>query len=441
MAEGEEGELQRRLSLGSEFKLAILEYAPMGLIAFRSDGKVVEYNKKMKEITGYGPEEIKNFNDWLKIIEPQGRFDRFIHSISPRAWVSGLVVQDKEVYIKHKNGQKRVVLYTTGEIIDRDGRLTMLVTMITDITEKKRLEDKLVDYQRKLERKVAERAEELRIKHQQLLQSEKMAALGYLISGIAHEISNPSNFISFNLPVLEKYWMAIAPALEEYCANHPGWRVAGLPCREFRQDFESLLLDLKEGVERLNRIASQLKNYAKSGIGAGKTPLDINSVVEESVAFCRKYLKNWVKDVEVCLAPDLPAVVGDAGKLSQVFMNLLINAAKAAGKDDGRIRVTSVHEDRERRLAVIVSDNGRGMDRQTMEKIFDPLFTTRAEQGGCGLGLSVSLGIVREHGGFIEVRSAPGRGSSFKVCLPEAGRQPLQDTTMIIQEDENWSAF
>ncbi len=252
----------------------------------------------------------------------------------------------------------------------------------------------------------------------QLIQSEKLASLGLLIAGIAHEINNPNNFIFFNTPILRSYLQFLLPIVDEYAATRPNMQVFHRPYRDFRQDCLTLLDNIEHGSRRINQIVGNLREFVRERGPGEKRLIDVKRVVEKAVTICQGRIKKTVKRFTMELRDDLPAVYSDPLALEQIVVNLLINAVQATDKEDSWISLDlSLSEKHRDELVISVRDNGCGMDHATRHKIFDPFFTTKAAGDGTGLGLSICQRLVTELGGRIEVTSEIGRGSVFQVFL------------------------
>jgi len=261
----------------------------------------------------------------------------------------------------------------------------------------------------------------IRMMDRKLVQSEKLASLGLLIAGIAHEINNPNNFIYFNTPILRSYLEFLLPIVDEYVAVHPELQFFNRPYSAFREDCFKLLNNIAHGSTRINQIVGNLKEFVRERGKGEHRRIDLKQVVEKGVTICLGRIKKSVKTFEVNIPEGLPPLVSDPLAIEQVVVNLLINAAQAADKDDSWVRLTiSSQNEPEGEVIVEVSDNGCGMDAETQKKIFDPFFTTKAVGRGTGLGMSISHRLVTELGGRIEVRSEAGKGSIFRVSLKTA---------------------
>jgi len=294
---------------------------------------------------------------------------------------------------------------------------------------------KIAEQSRHLQKQVLE----LQETRQQLVQSEKMAVIGQLAAGVAHEINNPVGFVASNLDSLSDYMVELrklldlqAQALEMFAAE--GSKNGDLSdtatissldnLRAFTHkvnpnfllpDIDQLIGDSIEGAERVKQIVADLSDFSYlSELQA--SPEDINTLLQKTINIASSELK-YKADIELYLA-EIPAVVCHGGKVGQVFLNLLVNAAQAI-KERGLITVSTGREGE--MVWIEISDNGCGIAEKDLAKIFDPFFTTKEIGKGTGLGLHVVKGAIDMHGGEIHVSSKEGCGASFRVLLPIAG--------------------
>ena len=288
---------------------------------------------------------------------------------------------------------ERVVIYPLKE---GSGEFRSAIIRISDITDSKMLE-------------------------RQLIQREKMAALGVLISGIAHEINNPNNYISVNIPILRDYLNVVMPMVDEYAQKHPDLEIMYMSYPEFREDIFELLDNVQHGSRQIKFIVRDLKVFSKPAKDKRIEIIDLKPIIEKVVAFCRSKIKRTVKTFNVHIPESLPEVLIDSQSLRQILINLLINAAQAFEKpmdENSNVNlVVSMDNSRKNRLIIEVIDNGGGMDEKTLEKIFTPFFTTKSSEDGIGLGLYIVQNLIEKMGGCIEVESKLGSGSNFRIIL------------------------
>ncbi len=253
-----------------------------------------------------------------------------------------------------------------------------------------------------------------------LVQREKLASLGLLVSGIAHELNNPNNFIVFNVPILREYLQEILPVMDREAESNPSVEYFGMPYGDFREDLMKLLQNIENGSHRINATVSKLREFSrqKDKEKEKKVPLPIGDLVQKAASICMSQIKKRVKTFEVAIPGDLPDILIDTDSFEQVMINLLINAAHAADKPDSMLRVSVKNgQSRQEKLILEVEDNGCGMDKKTRSRIFEPFFTTKHDGTGTGLGLYVSKNLIEEMGGKIDVESEQGKGTVFRLHL------------------------
>lgn len=259
------------------------------------------------------------------------------------------------------------------------------------------------------------------------MQSEKLASLGILISGIAHEINNPNNFITFNIPILKDYLEQMIPIIDNHIETHPDFEFFGMSYPEFRKDIFNLLENIEHGSKRITGIVSDLRDFSQKKDKMDIGLVDIKPVIRRGIAICQGKIKRLVKSFEVEIPEDLSSIYTDSGIIEQVLINLVINAGQAADKKNSwiRVRVTLSKTWRDR-FILEVSDNGCGMDETITGKVFDPFFTTKSNGEGTGMGLYLCHSMVESLGGRIVVDSEPGAGSTFQVILPDKDRRQMK---------------
>lgn len=256
------------------------------------------------------------------------------------------------------------------------------------------------------------------LREKQLIQADKMVSLGILVAGVAHEINNPVTTIMLNAPNLKKAWESFQPVLDTYYAANPQARICNMSYAELRTRIVLMLDAILEGAGRIKRIISELRDFSRPGSTSVDQDVDINQIVEKSLELTRSITSKATRCLEVKYDRALPCVQGNFQKLQQVVINLLVNAAQALNDPNQAIRVRTYMHAEAGHAAIEVADEGVGANFETMKKMAEPFFTTRRDQGGVGLGLSISKKIVYDHGGMLEFESIPGRGMTVRVILP-----------------------
>lgn len=268
-----------------------------------------------------------------------------------------------------------------------------------------------------LDQRVKQQVAMIERTQRRLYQAEKMASVGSLAAGMAHEINNPVGFIRSNIATATGYLDKMRQALEttrsaDRAAVETAWST--LDIEFILQDFPGLLSESASGADRIARIVANLKAFASIDV-ADATPVDLNEGVRAVVEIVKDRLPQDVA-LEIDTKP-LPKIACDPSRINQVLFALMENARQALDKG-GIIRIATRFADGEIRISI--ADNGKGIRPEIMNRIFDPFFTTHDVGKGMGMGLTVSRDIVAAHQGRIDVRSELGRGSVFTVCLPIA---------------------
>lgn len=292
------------------------------------------------------------------------------------------------------------------------------VITLLDVTERQR--DGLALQSKNLE--LAAAYDELKASQAKLLQQEKLASIGQLAAGVAHEINNPVGFVTSNLGSMVKYLARLGEFIERQQRLLAGTDPAGREAseglrREMRVDYiledaAALLKESLEGVERVKVIVQNLKNFSRVD-QANCTMVDLNKCLEDTLNIVGNELK--YKAVVHRDYGELPPTWCYPQQLTQVFLNLLLNAAQAI-TGCGEIRVAT--REKKGSIFIIISDSGSGIPPEYLGRIFDPFFTTKEVGQGTGLGLSIVHDIVGQHGGEITVASEPGQGTTFRIRLP-----------------------
>ncbi len=281
------------------------------------------------------------------------------------------------------------------------GEVENVIKMAVDITEKVKLRDE------------AER-------------SARLASLGELAAGVAHEINNPNGVLMFNSNFLMDFFEEALPFLPDFMQEQGIEDLAGLDAAEMKTEIPQMLVDMQGSSKRISRIVKDLKQFVQSEAEVFFGPVDLNEVVEIALRLTGNALKNLAASHEVCHAADLPRVKGIFQQLEQVLINLILNACQAIGDKNGRVFVVTYFDETHRQSVVEVRDEGQGIDPEVLRHITEPFFTTKRQDGGTGLGLSVSARIVKEHQGTLEFFSSPGKGTTVRLALPSVIEEEIQ---------------
>lgn len=271
-------------------------------------------------------------------------------------------------------------------------------------------------WNRMLTREVSRRTEELKLQQQQLIQADKMTSLGILVSGVAHEINNPSSLLLLNLPVFREVYQDAEEILEAHYQTHGDFYLGGLPYSRMRDEIPPMLEDMLSGTQRIRRIVDDLRDFARQSPSDLSEQVDLNEVVATAIRLVDNTIRHSSDHFSVEYARNLPLFCGNAQRIEQVVINLIVNACQSLESSEQAIRVKTLRDD-QGRLCLEVSDEGRGIEAENLARLSDPFFTTRREEGGTGLGLSVSNSIVQEHGGELRYDSAPGEGTRVRLTL------------------------
>jgi PAS domain S-box-containing protein len=345
----------------------VVESLREGLIGLDRDGRITAWNPTMERWCGIPEAELAG--RVLFDVNPNFKRERVAEPL--QRLLRGEIEEFKLESVEHETLRGRGVVWNvSGSLVRQGARPAGAVLLIEDITARRGLE----------------RAAQ---------QSEKLAALGTLAAGLAHELNNPIGIISTRAELI----------------------LADAETRDLPEDVAEDLRVIHRHAQRVARIAQGLLSFARASSGQPGR-IDLNHVVEETLLLVEKMLVKDGARIRHALAPDLPLIWGDANALQQVVMNLLTNARDAV-KGGGEIWIeTSAARESSGDVQLVVRDTGAGIPPEVLPKIFDPFFTTKAE--GTGLGLSISYGIVRDHQGTVDVQSKPGEGTTFVLTFRSA---------------------
>lgn len=463
-------------SAAAEDAIALAEFSdshPVATFVINTNHVVTHWNKACEHLLGYSKEEmVGTSNHWRAFYTKQ------------RPVLADLIIDDSQLLEHYYPGRHRRsalipsaleaedffpnlgacghwLHFTAAPLHDRQGRLVGAVETLLDITERRVAENALRKAHANLEHLVAKRTaqlaeinqqlqEDIRQRHeaeaellrrnveltelnaqlsftqQQLVQADKMASIGQLAAGVAHEINNPIGYIFSNFSTLQQYLEDLFSMLADYqqaepCIAEPD--VAGrlraarqrIDLDFLKEDIAALMIESKEGIVRVRHIVQDLKDFSRIDANQEWTWANLHQGIDSTLNIVSnevKYKADVVKEYG-----DLPDIECLPLQINQVVMNLVINAAHAIGPERGCITIRTGRSVDDH-VWIDVADTGSGMAPDVLKRIFDPFFTTKAVGKGTGLGLSLSYGIVQKHCGRIEVESELGKGTRFRVLLP-----------------------
>jgi signal transduction histidine kinase len=436
----------------------IIDGDPVPTLVIDATHRITHWNKACAKISLMPAEQMLGTQDQWKAFYPSprpiladlivdGSIEENLSTYYRGIYRRSTTVDDAfeaESFFPHMGDAGRWLFFTAAPLRNADGVIVGAIETLQDVTERHRAQEALLQNQEQLEAQVSARtrqlseinqqleAERQELTHllskvdeaqQQLLQSEKMAAIGQLAAGVAHEINNPVGFVNSNLGTLKTYTQQLLQLIDAYesgdAVNIAEQRkIADLDF--LREDLPALLEESRDGLERVTRIVQDLKDFSRVD-QAERQRADLNAAMQSTLNVVRNELK-YKADVVLELG-QIPEIVCIPAQLNQVFMNLLVNAAQAI-PERGTITVRSGLE--RDHVWFEIEDTGSGMSEEVRKRIFEPFFTTKPVGKGTGLGLSISYDIVvKKHHGRMDVHSELGKGTCFRLWLPVSG--PAED--------------
>lgn len=371
----------------------VLEQSDDGIVLSRFGSREVIYcNSALERLLGYAPAEL--FQAGMPLLFAHFQAERMEEIYEGIAESRDRLLT--RIPTMRKDGSP-IVLSLRVRIIricDND----LVYCSFRDISEKARLE------------------EEARTAQGKLIHASKMSTLGIMVSGIAHEINNPNNFIMFNSSLLSDIWNESSHVLEEYRTERGEFSLGGLPFAEVKTAAPRLIEGIAEGSRRIKTIVENLRDFSRPE-PAPDGNVDVNQAVLKALSILTPQVKRHNAVLHLDLAEELPQTRGSFQQIEQVIINLILNALQALPDREMAIHVGTSLADAGA-VMVTIRDEGRGMGAEVLERLTEPFFTTRQETGGTGLGLFISQSIVRDHGGRLSFRSQPGKGTEAVLELP-----------------------
>jgi PAS domain S-box-containing protein len=286
----------------------------------------------------------------------------------------------------------------TFPIKDCQDKIHRIIGFSTDITAQKQQEEMISQSEK------------------QFLLADKMASLGTLASGIAHEINNPNNLIMLSTDLLKELWDEIQPIINKYYMNTDNRQTD--QNSEMIQNIPQLFENIIGGSERIGLIINALKDFIKIDVTNAPTEFNINNVIESALYMTDNLIKKSSGTLVVSLTPDLPDITGISQQIQQALINLITNACQAQIDINHTISITSEINEHKKMIQVSITDEGEGIPEENLSQIMNPFFTTRRTKGNIGLGLSVTYNIIRNHNGTLHFSSIPGFGTKATLSLP-----------------------
>jgi len=286
--------------------------------------------------------------------------------------------------------------YWEGRIVpifSNEGPVSAAIVIAGDVTEKRNMEA-------------------------QTLHNARLASIGALAAGVAHEINNPNNAIQFNSSLISRAWHDITPILSDYYKENGDFALGGLSYSAERDSFPRLLTEISRNSDRIRRIVQNLKHMSRQDVGDLNMDVDIEQVLEEVVMILHNQIQQFTDIFTLDIQDDLPLVRGNSQLLEQVLINVLLNALQALQDRSKGAHISASYDAKNNELRVIILDEGRGISEADLSRLTEPFFTLRTHAGGTGLGLSISRSIVERHGGSIHFESSLGVGTSVTIRIP-----------------------
>lgn len=398
-ASAEYRDAEKRLKVSEQRYLALAQNIPIGLYrrTCGPSGILVMANRAMIEIFGYkSADEIVGRPVTDLYWDPSESL-----AFSDSVLKDGEVAR-RELKLRRKDGSSLWAAVTTKLICDEEGAPAFFDGIVEDITD----------------RKTAREQDELRQK--ELMHIDKMITLGILVSGVAHEINNPNQFIMSHISPLKEAWEDALPILDRYLRDHGEFMLGGRKYSERRAEISDMFAGVVRGSNRIRNIVDELRDYARDHPLNLAGKVDLNTVVKSALALLDNLVKKSTRHFTAEYGAGLPAARGDYHRIEQVLINLIQNACQALPDSSRKITVRTLLVQPGNSVAIEVIDEGVGISPEDLKHVTDPFFTTKRSQGGTGLGLSISASIVEKHGGKLEFESVQGKGTTVRVVLPGA---------------------
>ncbi len=388
---------------------ALAENANDAILILLKNGRIAYANNKAIQISGFNHSSLlqKNFRklihpDYLSMVEARFSARMHVRAVSEahdqHRMEGSTNSQSYEITIINKDNHSIPVEITGSRTFWHNNPADVVI--LRDITERKQAEELLHSQTR------------------QLLQAEKLASIGALVAGVAHEVNNPNQVISMNARFLSEGLPTLFLAAESDEELDDSLKIAGMVYDDFRKAAKSAVLEISSSTGRINHIVGELKSFVSGGVEGEQEFIDVNQIVRTVVDLSRHFILRATDHFVFTPGELIPKVRADRIRLEQVVLNLVQNACQSLDDKSKSVTVTINYDETTEMVSIKVSDQGRGIPEKDLSRISDPFFTTRRETGGTGLGLSISQKIIRNLGGTISFLSDTARGTTVIVTLP-----------------------
>ncbi len=376
---------------------AISDSANEAIVSVGTEGNIVSWNAGAATMFGYPAQEV--LGQTFKYLWPAACRDDHERAVAEffRSGDAHSGTTTPEFSGLRKDGSEFPLEVSLSTWATDEGRF--LTAIMRDISERRRLK------------------EDLRQKELQLIQKNRMAVLGLLVSGVAHDISNQNDVILKSSGAVAKACADLLLLVDSHREPDLETTLAGLPYDEMREHLPIVSRDIHEAAMRILHIVEDLRDFYRSRPQSSREPFEVNDVVERTVRLLRHKINDSTGYFRTDLAPNLPPALGDAPQFGQVVSNLLINALEALPDRNRGVTVSTSCEVTKRRVMLVVEDQGSGISEADLRRISEPFFTTKQASGGTGLGVAITTALLGSMGGHLHFESEPGRGTRVIVDL------------------------
>lgn len=390
----EKDKIAQELSISEDKYRSLIERANDGIMLI-GNKKINFANKKIASILKYKEEELCNMPYEKIISEKDSKSIIKNHKNRLEGKITKNVFETQFITSEGKN----IDVEINAELNNFTGDPEDFI-FIRDITERKKIE------------------KEQKLHNEQLVQTDKLVALGTLVSGVAHEINNPNNAIMLINPIVKEAWESTKPILQNYCKKNGDFLISGMPYSFFKNYFNDIIDDAQECCIKIKNIVDDLKNFAKPDNEISNDEVVINDVIKSSIKLIYSQLIKSTDNLILKLGDNIPPIKGNFRRLEQIIINLIQNACHSLKSKDKKITIFTSYKKGNDFIKIVIIDQGCGISSENIKQIFDPFFTTKRDKGGTGLGLSVSLRLIKEHNGSINFDSKEGFGTKVSLTFP-----------------------